>query len=134
MQEMWVQSLGQENPLEKESNSLQHSCLGNPMDRGAWQAIVHVSHLILLFLELFHWICLSVLKKKVRIDILASNTFWFYLACCTPLIPFCDREGTCSVASLCDPMDWSPPGSSVHGILQARILEWVAMPSSRGSS
>ena len=35
---------------------------------------------------------------------------------------------------LCDPMDCSPPGSSVHGILQARILEWVAMPSSRGSS
>ena len=33
-----------------------------------------------------------------------------------------------------DPMDYSPPGSSVHGILQARILEWVAMPSSRGSS
>ena len=32
------------------------------------------------------------------------------------------------------PMDRSPPGSSVHGILQARILEWVAMPSSRGSS
>ena len=33
--------------------------------------------------------------------------------------------------TLCDPMDCSPPGSSVHGILQARILEWVAMPSSR---
>ena len=33
-----------------------------------------------------------------------------------------------------DAMDCSPPGSSVHGILQARILEWVAMPSSRGSS
>ena len=31
-------------------------------------------------------------------------------------------------------MDYSPPGSSVHGILQAGILEWVAMPSSRGSS
>ena len=31
-------------------------------------------------------------------------------------------------------MDCSPPGSSVHGILQARILEWVDMPSSRGSS
>ena len=31
-------------------------------------------------------------------------------------------------------MDCSPPGSSVHGIFQARILEWVAMPSSRGSS
>ena len=39
-----------------------------------------------------------------------------------------------SCPTLCDPMDCSPPGSSVHGILQARILEWVAMPSSRGSS
>ena len=35
---------------------------------------------------------------------------------------------------LCDPMDNSPPGSSVHEILQARILEWVALPSSRGPS
>ena len=35
---------------------------------------------------------------------------------------------------LCDPMNCSPPGSSVHGILQARILEWVAMTFSRGSS
>ena len=35
---------------------------------------------------------------------------------------------------LCDPMDCRPPGSSVNGILQARILEWVAIPFSRGSS
>ena len=39
-----------------------------------------------------------------------------------------------SCPALCHPMDYSPPGSSVLGILQARILEWVAMPSSRGSS
>ena len=39
-----------------------------------------------------------------------------------------------SCLTLCDPMDCNPPGSSVHGILQARILEWVAMASSRGSS
>ena len=39
-----------------------------------------------------------------------------------------------SYLTLCNPMDYSPPGSSVHGILQARILEWVAMPSSWGSS
>ena len=32
--------------------------------------------------------------------------------------------------TVCDPMDCSPPGPSVHGIFQARILEWVAMPSS----
>ena len=39
-----------------------------------------------------------------------------------------------SCLTLCDPMDCSPPVSSVHGILQARILKWVAMLSSRGSS
>ena len=36
--------------------------------------------------------------------------------------------------TLCDPMNCSPPGSSLHGILQARILQWVAISSSRGSS
>ena len=41
------------------------------------------------------------------------------------------RSVTCDS---CDPMDCSPPGSSVQGILQASILEWVAMPSCRGSS
>ena len=35
---------------------------------------------------------------------------------------------------LCNPMDCSLPVSSIHGILQARILEWVVLPSSRGSS
>ena len=39
-----------------------------------------------------------------------------------------------SCLSLCDPMYCSPTGFSVHGILQARILEWVAIPFSRGSS
>ena len=38
-----------------------------------------------------------------------------------------------SCPTLCDPIDCSPPGSSFHGILQARILEWVAIPFSRGS-
>ena len=42
----------------------------------------------------------------------------------------------CFVSQLCptlwDSMDCSPPGSSVHGLLQARVLEWVAIPSSRG--
>ena len=43
-----------------------------------------------------------------------------------------------SIAKWCptlyNPMDWSPPGTSVHGILQATRLDWVAMPSSRASS
>ena len=51
--------------------------------------------------------------------------------------PFCPPNKmkvlvTQSYLTLCDPMDCNPPGSSVHGILQARILEWVAMPSSGG--
>ena len=44
----------------------------------------------------------------------------------------------CSVAqsclTFCDPMDFSPPGSSIYGIFQARILEWAAISSHRGSS
>ena len=53
--------------------------------------------------------------------------------------PFGDNlEKSCSVAkscpTLCDPVDWSPPGSSVHGISQARILECIAISFSRGSS
>ena len=38
-----------------------------------------------------------------------------------------------SCTTLCDSIDYRVPGSSVHGILQARILEWVAIPSSRGN-
>ena len=36
-----------------------------------------------------------------------------------------------SCPALCDPKDWSLPDSSIHGILQARVLEWVAIPFSR---
>ena len=39
-----------------------------------------------------------------------------------------------SCLTLFDPLDYSPPGFSLHGILQARILEWVVIPFSRGSS
>ena len=41
---------------------------------------------------------------------------------------------TQSCLTLCHPMDCNPPGSSVYGILQARMLEWVAISFSRGSS
>ena len=50
----------------------------------------------------------------------------------------CSENCVCSVVqscpALCDPIDCSQPGSSVHGSLQARILEWVAIPFSRGLS
>ena len=69
---------------EGNGNPLLYSCLGNPVDRGAWWATV------------------------------------------------CALLQSCP--TLCDPMDCSPPRSSVHGILQARILEWVATSSPRGLS
>ena len=45
-----------------------------------------------------------------------------------------ESEVTQSCPTLCDPVDCSLSGSSIHGILQARILEWVAISFSRGSS
>ena len=47
---------------------------------------------------------------------------------------FCCSLFTTACLPLCDPMDCSPPGSSVRGILQARILEWVVISFTRGSS
>ena len=48
--------------------------------------------------------------------------------------PYSSSMHTQLCLTLCDPFNYSLPGSSVHGILQARILEWVAISSSRGSS
>ena len=50
----------------------------------------------------------------------------------TPMRAACASAQSCP--TLCDRVDCSPPGSSVRGILQARILEWVAVSFSRGSS
>ena len=57
----------------------------------------------------------------------------YMYVCVTHIICIC-AQSLQSCPTPTDPMYYSPPGSSVHGILQARILEWVAMPSSRGSS
>ena len=57
---------------------------------------------------------------------------------CELVQPLWRTAGCCLVAqsylALCGPMDCSPPGSSVHGIFQARTLEWVAISFSRESS
>ena len=46
----------------------------------------------------------------------------------------CESEVAQLCPPLCDSVDCSPPGSSIHGILQARVLRWVSIPFSRGSS
>ena len=95
------------------------------------------------------WSCWQglFLLRVVKKDLF--QTFFLVLKVsshCLPSIPICVQissyKDVCvcvsarllqSCPTLCNPMDWSPPGSSVCGILQARILEWVAKPSCRGS-
>ena len=124
MQETQVQSLSQEDPLEK-GMATHYSIL-------AWRipwtdSTGHIprsrisglyNNYLAFFSPNFIYLFLSVLYLHCRagLSLVAA-------VCCAQ-----------SCLTLCDPMDWSPPGSSVHGILQARILEWGATPSSRGSS
>ena len=70
----------------------------------------------------FYLLFLYLLCKKI-------GRFWFRV-----FRFWCVCEVAQSCPALCDLMDCSPSGSSVHGILQARILEWVAISFSRGSS
>ena len=51
---------------------------------------------------------------------------------CFYWVPCMHAKTVPSCPTLCDPVDCSPPGSPVHGVLQARMLEWVALPPSRG--
>ena len=94
-------------------NPLQYSCLENPIDRGAWQATDH-----------------SVAKSWTRLKQLSMHMYSLY----TYIFVKVKVLVAHSYSTLCDRMDCSLPGSSVHGILQARILERVAIPFSRGSS
>ena len=91
---------------EGNGNPLQCSCLENPRDRGTWWAAVY-----------------GVAQSQTRLTWLSSSSSsWSYYL------------STKSCQTLWDSMDWSPPGSLVHGISQARTLEWVAISYSRGSS
>ena len=70
---------------------------------------------------------------------LSSVKFWFsWCGILNPLLYLASgwkwKWVAQSCPTICDPMDCNPPGSFVHGILQARILEWVAICSSRGPS
>ena len=102
------------------------------MDGGAWWATVHgvaKSRTRLSdFTFTFHF---HALKKEMATH--SSVLAWRILSI-TLLVCESESEVAQSCPTLRDPVDCSPPGSSVHGILQARILEWVAISFSRGSS
>ena len=80
-------------------------------------------------LLLWHWGLTKTSQEKKAADQCSSWKVTWMSLCCAVL-----GLGTQLCLTLCVPTDCSPSGSSVHGILQARILEWVALPFSRGSS
>ena len=79
---------------------------------------------IKLKLERTHSKCLVVIELNKKLGCI--HTMEYCVCVHAKLLQSC--------LTLCDPIDYSPPGSSVHGILQARTLEWLTMPSSRGTS
>ena len=109
---MWVQSLGWEGSLE-EGMATHSSILVWRIpwteEPGGLQSIGFQSRTRVKWLSMHAlWLCIHV------------QCFWWWFS----------RE---VVSNSCDPVDYSLPCSSVHGILQARILEWVAISFSRGS-
>ena len=119
MQETQIWSLGQEDPLEK--GIATHSSIL------AWRISWTEEPGRLQFTG----------SQTVGYD-WATNTVTFSLWCvaCKNIKSLCCMSVLVAqlCVTLCDPIDYSLPGSSLHGILQARILEWVAMPFPRGSS
>ena len=111
-------------PGEGNGNSLQYSGLENSMDRGAWQVIVHRLAKSPTGLSDWYYRKQSTAQKTIT----PATKTWDYLKRVL-LFPGGSLSESCSAVS-----DQSLSGSSVHGIHQARILEWMAMPSSRGSS
>ena len=107
-------------PGEGNGNLLQYSCLENSMDRGAWwargpwchkesNATEHTCTCIPSIHSSIHPFIICI---QIDVKVLVAQSY----------------------LTLCAPMDCGPPGSSVHGIFQARILEWGATSYSRGSS
>ena len=145
---LWVRR----SPGRGNGNPLQHSCLGNPLHRGAWWATGHGVAKELDMTE--------QLNNKEDLETTSSPLPSQKSLChCqrhrhlstytgrTTVDPRFQGRSSCddgarvpakspqSCLTFCDPRDCSPPGSSAHGILPARrILEWVAIPFSRGSS
>ena len=83
------------------------------MDREAWRFAIH-----------------GVAKSWTQLSDW-SDLIWSDICTCVYVMPCSDAQ---SCQTHCDPLDHSPPGSFVHRVFQARILEWVAIPFCSGSS
>ena len=100
----------------------QYSCLENSIDRGAWRAIVHGVAKELDTTERLR-LSRSLMDILNNID---SNRSLSKLHIYRPAAAAA-AASLQSCPTLCDPIDVSPPGSPIPGILQARTLEWVAI-------
>ena len=82
-----------------------------------------------------YYLCNFSVKSKIATNVYCS--FFFLMSLLHPNFHkyrTCESEVAQSCPTLCNPMDCSLPGSSVHGIFQAIVLEWIAISFSRGSS
>ena len=89
---------------------------------------------------LYHWApreahiwCYRDCKNGPSPPCLPASTPFALILCCFFYLDIV-KVKSLSHVWLCDPMDCSPPGSSIHGIFKARVLEWIAISFSRGSS
>ena len=88
----------------------------------AWRVFAERSAVICMGFPLYVTCCFSLATFNIL-----SLCLVFVSLICMCLGVFLGNEVTQSGLTLCDPMDCSPPGSSIHGIFQARVLEWVAI-------
>ena len=100
---------------EGNGNPRQCSCLENPRDGGAWWAAVY-----------------GVAQSQTWLKRLSSSSSSKHCSNCFTIITFnlhnfLHAKLLQSCSTLCDPMDCSLPGSSFHGVFQARVLDWVAI-------
>ena len=122
---MWVQPLGWEDPLEKK--------IATHFSNLAWE---------IPWTEQPRGLQSMRLQELDTTDWLNHHHHLLYIRHCSEYfktrtsfnIILCVHMCAQPCPTLCNPMDCSPPGCSVHGISQARILEWVAISSCRGSS
>ena len=101
--------------------------MGECMGQGGGRATHLNSNCIRLLRLLFHHAAAKPCQLTFYKRQFILYVVWIYFKITCMLSRF-------NCVLLCDPRDCSPPGSSVHGILQTRILEWVAISFSRGSS